>query len=263
MAKNPIYKKLFTWYEEELFACVVDMYEQKGHVILHFLYFANVMKYRLLEEKSPLFHKDYHDALWAADFLCIDGIALQIFTFFVLKKWIPNMNGTDLTPRFLSFLHHHYRNKKEVHLYLYGWLEETMKKVTGVWHNAWYAIRHAQHGYQDFAWDAVSPDPNAFNVLLVGRGSPLQELFVENERERIETLWFCVLSVWWLFDFVAGNETRAPKAFVRLRVLETFWRIITNPKKNWKKFAWMFGIVRYWMYYVVHNICKKPSDKSN
>ncbi len=61
-------------------------------------------------------------------------------------------------------------------------------------------------------------------------------MFIDNQ--------LMVINAGGFIDFVAGYEKRAPQWVVKARVLETFWRVITNPKKNFKKFAAMFGVLR-------------------
>jgi exopolysaccharide biosynthesis WecB/TagA/CpsF family protein len=48
------------------------------------------------------------------------------------------------------------------------------------------------------------------------------------------------------FDFWAGTEKRAPKIFLKLK-LEWFWRLITNPKKNFKKVY--YSLFLFWYFW--------------
>jgi UDP-N-acetyl-D-mannosaminuronic acid transferase (WecB/TagA/CpsF family) len=50
-------------------------------------------------------------------------------------------------------------------------------------------------------------------------------------------------------DFLSGFEQRAPKRVRKIRVGETFWRIACNPRKNFKKMRWMFGVFRLFFTY--------------
>ena len=116
----------------------------------------------------------------------------------------------------------------------------------------WYEVAYAQDGYAPFDRDAFDQiDQENWirkRVLLVARWTPLQELWTLEHQSKIQQYGLLVFTVWWLFDFLSWEETRAPKRVVRSRVLETPRRILTNPRKNLKKFLWMFGIVRYRSY---------------
>lgn len=256
---------LTQWNTSETIRHILSVYEKKWYCVVHFLYFANVMKQRLLEKESPLHNKEYEAALLEADVLCIDGIALQIFTKIIQKKRHPNLNWTDLTPRLMEYT----QKKKKLHMYVYWWPSSVLKRVVWIRNNMWYTICHAQHGYdlqykdgfRDFVRDGFSTEPDACNLFLLCLGSPLQELFVKKHMDKIKKYNLCVMTVWWYFEFVSWEETRAPAILRDIRVAETFWRIATNPKKNLKKFWWMFGIVRYWWYIVVHHISKKQRGK--
>ncbi len=83
------------------------------------------------------------------------------------------------------------------------------------------------------------------NVLLLARGTPRQEIWADEHIDKIRKHKLLVLSVGGLFDFLSGDEHRAPLRMRKARVLETPWRILTNPAKNLRKFVRMFGIVRY------------------
>lgn len=48
-------------------------------------------------------YKLYHQAILDADLVLMDGIALQIFYYLAKKKRLPNLNGTDFCPHFLSY----------------------------------------------------------------------------------------------------------------------------------------------------------------
>lgn len=67
---------------------------------------------------------------------------------------------------------------------------------------------------------------------------------MEHEQQ-LRELGFLILSAGGTIDYMTGFEERAPERVVKARVLETLWRIITKPKKNFKKFLWMFGVVRF------------------
>lgn len=86
--------------------------------MVNFLYFANAMQYRLFEkvEYSQNAEK-YKETLLHSDFLLPDGIALQLRSKRTEKKSVHNLNGTDLTPKVLSYLNTHYSSISSVYIY--------------------------------------------------------------------------------------------------------------------------------------------------
>lgn len=70
--------------------------------------------------------------------------------------------------------------------------------------------------------------------MLIGRGSPLQEIWTEKNRDKIQEMGCLVFTVGGLLDFFAGTEKRAP-GWMRSMNIEWFYRALSNPKKNLKK----------------------------
>lgn len=94
----------------------------------------------------------------------------------------------------------------------------------------------AHHGFLDDQSSAAvianvnvaSPD-----VLLVGMGTPLQELWLERYRSQIEAP--VVWTVGALFDFVAGVQRRAPKWLSAMH-MEWLWRVATDPRRLGRRY---------------------------
>jgi N-acetylglucosaminyldiphosphoundecaprenol N-acetyl-beta-D-mannosaminyltransferase len=66
-------------------------------------------------------------------------------------------------------------------------------------------------------------------ILFVAYGCPLQELFIARNFNKIPSLRFA-LGIGGSFDFVAGNQKRAP-VFFRKIGFEWFYRLIKDPKR--------------------------------
>ncbi len=113
-----------------------------------------------------------------------------------------------------------------------------------------------QFGLEALAVDGYSEFPREFLsgadpiILLVGRGSPKQEIWIESQLPIFEKRGnMIIFGVGGLFDFWAGLEVRAPN-IIRELGGEWLWRLLGNPKKNLKKaatsllFFWyiLFGI---------------------
>lgn len=100
---------LFRGTTDEACDAIIQHYLAHGSTVVNFLYFANVMKARLIETKTETRQTLYADALLQGDFLLPDGIALQLFYRRTSlgkaeKVWLHNLNGTDFIPQLLTHL---------------------------------------------------------------------------------------------------------------------------------------------------------------
>ena len=105
----------------------------------------------------------------------------------------------------------------------------------------WYPALHlagSHHGY--FQTDSpqaerVVEDINARrpNILLVGMGTPKQELWVEENAARldVDVLW----TVGALFDLVSGRVPRAP-SWLSDNGLEWIFRLALEPRRMWRRY---------------------------
>lgn len=249
-------EKLYKGDVEQYIKELESLYTQKQFCVTNFLYFANAVQYKLLEQNVK--DMEYKKALLSSDFLLPDGIALQIWAYFAQnpKKRLHNLNWTDLTPKILEYFSKNYT----VHLYIYSLYDEKIWKSQEWLHKATNKLKNeydidAVYSYQshynqrwyDYPWEMMEEkihvSDNVCNIFLNCTGSPFQEKWIEKNKEWFVRNHMMVLNVWWFLDFYSWFEKRAPKRVVKTRVLETFWRIITNPKKNLKKFLAMFGVI--------------------
>ena len=249
---KPILQKIYNGDQQQAVDDILTQREQHNHVVVSFLYFANITKRRLCEKAQNQQQDDYKQSLLNADFLLIDGIALQIFRKILLGKSaqrIPNLNGTDFQP----FLFQEIKKKYGVcTLILYGASEEVIPQAAHYLEQSlWCTVLFYQDWYRelDRSMIEILVNKNTHQdtiptFLLVWRGTPKQELRTQQNIQHIKSNKLIVANVWWSFDFRWGVEKRAPQRVVKLRVGETIRRIITNPQKNMKKFIAMFGIIR-------------------
>ncbi len=242
---------------------LLQLYKQKRFAIVSFLYFANAMKRQLFEdpggdENYLKKRQKYLSALQDSDFLLADGIALQVFSKFATSMQVENLNGTDFIPYFLQEISKDY----SVSVYLYQCYDPTKGKKSDslqAWVDAlkeqfWVSIPWSdqclyQERGQNFSFDvlqqASDDDKSEVKVFLNCTWTPFQEVRTNEHRLFFEKHEMIVFNAGGLIDFISWFETRAPDRVVKARVLETFRRIATKPKKNLHKFLAMFGIVRF------------------
>ena len=105
----------------------------------------------------------------------------------------------------------------------------------------WYPllqIAGTHHGYFDIGSahdDRVVEDINARrpDIVLVGMGTPKQELWVAQNAARLET--DVVWTVGALFDYVSGRVPRAP-GWLADNGLEWIFRLAIEPQRMWRRY---------------------------
>jgi len=105
----------------------------------------------------------------------------------------------------------------------------------------WYPrleVRGTHHGY--FGLDGAHSErvlehiaEHQPDILLVGMGTPQQELWVERNWDRIEAP--VVWNVGALFDYVAGRVPRAPH-WLSDNGLEWIFRLVVEPRRMWRRY---------------------------
>jgi len=259
--------KIYLWDKKQVIHDIFDLYASKS-VFVNYLYFANMMHQRLLEKPQNKQQQKYRRALELWDFLLADGIALQLFYRFGIgrkSKTMPhNLNGTDLFPEIMKHLSILQAQGKKIHMAWYTLYdpkihktkkegEKAAKKVFdeyGIHVNFLYQWLYAEReqwfdvqGYKN----SLKDDVYDIYVFCNFTWTPFQEIWTEEHRSLFEQNRTLVLNQGGTIDFLSGFEKRAPRWVVKSRILETPRRILHQPKKNFKKLWWMFGIIRYWI----------------
>lgn len=268
---------------------VLDKYMDKWYCTLDYAYFANVVSKKLFEEnKSDLdidYFKElllenyretkdedvfsfYRKSLLDSDFLLPDGIALQIFYFLARLLWRikskkyrpPNLNWTDFAPYFLDYLKENLW-KDKVKLVLYGTYPHLLEKTKIYLEKKWFDVIYAQDGYKNFDRDKLSKSDWinqewSVYVLLVARSTPkypIQEIRTYANKDMIKKFRLLVMNQAWTFDFRVWEQKRAPKIIRKIR-LEWLRRLISDPKRNYKK---VLDTLKLFKYIFVYLLLKK------
>lgn len=249
---------LYTWTREQVVQDIVQTMKTKGSCVVNFLYFANGAKQRLFEWTPEEGQKKYADALLESDFLLADGIALQLFCKWFVGRYPPNLNGTDLNPYLFDCLVKEYN----VSVYLYqcydppkGKTVAFLQKGIEVLENRfpWLRVVRADQclfrekgNNFDWTWlkETVQRDTAAIKLFFNCTWTPFQEIWTHDHEQQLRACGFLIINAGGTIDYLTWYEQRAPQRVVKARVLETLRRITTNPKKNFKKFARMFGFFR-------------------
>lgn len=259
-------QKISTTNFQETADNIVSTYDEQWHCIVNYIYFSQIVSQHVFSttKKKTEKEKEYKKLILKADFLLPDGIALQIFYYLAVlfwaiksdKKWIPNVNWTDFTPYFLNDLKQKYWSQR-INILLYWSTPKVAEKVKENLSLKWYNVIYFQDWFSEFdrkkAEEALDEYVDTINVLLVARSTPkipLQELRTSRNYQKIIEDKILVMNVWWLFDFIAWVQKRAPLLFRKLK-LEWLWRLCSQPKRNYKKVLNSLMMIPYIFHYLI------------
>lgn len=77
-------------------------------------------------------------------------------------------------------------------------------------------------------------------LCFLALGAPKQEIFAAHAVSKVDSIGF--VSIGAGLDFIAGTQKRAPK-FIRFIAAEWLWRLLTNPKRLFVRYAQCFGVL--------------------
>lgn len=170
----------------------------------------------------------YRGHLRQSDLLLPDGSGMRLASRLAGVSLGDNLNGTDLFPMLCERA-----ARQGLSIYLLGGrpgtarraAEEMQRRFPGL------IVAGTQHGY--FAADATPRIIERVNaarpaLLFVGFGVPLQEAWIAEHRAVLNAP--VALGVGGLFDYYAGNVSRAPALLRRLGG-EWLWRLAQEPRR--------------------------------
>ncbi|HLA83936.1 MAG TPA: WecB/TagA/CpsF family glycosyltransferase [Thermoguttaceae bacterium] len=188
------------------------------------VYFVNAHALNVAAE-----NRDYADVLNAADCVFGDGTGVRLAARMQGIRLSDNVNGTDLVPALLSKAPGRRRG-----YFLLGTDEESIGRAAAHAARAFpaWTLAGFHHGY------LTTPERNARAVecirrarpdlLLVGMGNPLQELWIHRHRDQLGGP--VCLGVGGLFQYWAGTIRRAPH-WLRGRGFEWLGILFQQPAK--------------------------------
>ena len=259
-------QKISTTNSAETSDNIISVYNDQSHCVVNYIYFSQLVSQKVFSsaKKKTEKEKEYKKLILKADFLLPDGIALQIFYYLAAVLWrvntdkkrIPNLNWTDFTPYFLNDTKQKYWSQR-INILLYGSKPNVVKKVKENLTLKWYNVIYIQDWFSEFdrqkAEEALNEYVDTINILLVARSTPkipLQELRTSRNYQKIIDNKLLVMNVWWLFDFIAWVQKRAPKLFRKLKI-ERLRRLCSQPKRNYKKVLNSLMIIPYIFRYLI------------
>ncbi|NER79797.1 MAG: WecB/TagA/CpsF family glycosyltransferase [Leptolyngbya sp. SIO1D8] len=173
-------------------------------------------------------------ALQRSHLLLADGSGVLWGSHLMGKSLNYNLNGTDLIPALCKT-----GGAKGLSVYFLGAKPGIAERAAKNLANLSPGMKVA--GYREGYFDKADTEVVLQNiraakpdVLLVAMGTPLQEIWIDQYASQLPGI-IC-LGVGGLFDFAAGEVTRAP-LWVRSLGFEWLWRLLVEPKRLWKRYT--------------------------
>ncbi len=85
---------------------------------------------------------------------------------------------------------------------------------------------------------------NAPDIIWVGLGSPKQDLWMYEHRDRLNAP--VMIGVGAAFDFLAGTKPQAPR-WIRDNGFEWLFRLVTEPKRLWRRYLVDYPLFVYYI----------------
>ena len=177
-----------------------------------------------------------------------DGVGMDIAALLIQRsRFEENLNGTDFTPYFFN------QSARPLRVFLLGGTPDVLQKAADyARHQLGQQIVGVCDGYEDIqkkhhlvdTINRAKPE-----VVLVALGNPIQEEWILDNRHALNA--GVVIGVGALFNFWAGDKSRAPMLMQRCR-LEWFYRLCLEPRRLLRRYT--VDIVRFFLY------CRKYRD---
>ena len=197
---------------------VQQFIQNQSAILVHYMYYASYFRITVNNEMLATYAH--------ADYILPDGIGMQLCFLPLVGKWIINLNGTDLSPLFIDNAVKH-----NIPVVFYGTTKENIKGCADRFHrDKGIAAAYYQDGYSSLDFSKV-PDGS---LLVVGIGSPRQEVWAASHHDIIRQKKLLVVTAGGFLDFYCGYYIRAPK-IVRTFKLEWLWRTILHPHRHYPK----------------------------
>ncbi|WP_434289910.1 WecB/TagA/CpsF family glycosyltransferase [Celeribacter sp. SCSIO 80788] len=177
--------------------------------------------------------RSYASALARATHVLPDGIGVELAARMTGGHFEENLNGTDFTPTLLRVA-----AERGLSVFLFGaspgTAERAAQKLAGDLPGLRIAgIRDGYEGARCAQAAIAEINASGADIVLVAMGVPKQELWIDQHRSALKAR--LVMGVGALFDFLAGNVTRAPLV-VRKAKLEWAWRLMQEPRRLAKRY---------------------------
>ena len=176
----------------------------------------------------------YRWALSKATTLLPDGSGMQLAAKLEQSSFTENLNGTDLFPAIISAA-----AERKMKVFFFGSRTGVAEKAAAaaVALNSNLEIAGTRDGFfsaRDESQIIDNINASRADVLLVGLGVPLQDIWIARNRHRLNAK--IVFGVGAQFDFWSGTISRAP-TFLRRVGMEWIWRLAIEPRRMFSRYV--------------------------
>ena len=176
----------------------------------------------------------YRWALSKATTLLPDGSGMQLAARLEQSSFTENLNGTDLFPAIISAA-----AERKMKVFFFGSRTGVAEKAAAaaVALNSNLEIAGTRDGFfsaRDESQIIDNINASRADVLLVGLGVPLQDIWIARNRHRLNAK--IVFGVGAQFDFWSGTISRAP-TFLRRVGMEWIWRLAIEPRRMFLRYV--------------------------
>ncbi|SDS27854.1 N-acetylglucosaminyldiphosphoundecaprenol N-acetyl-beta-D-mannosaminyltransferase [Paenibacillaceae bacterium GAS479] len=156
--------------------------------------------------------------------------------------------------------------QKKYGIFLYGGSEQTLNELKEQLHRLYPSVNIVGAYSPPFRTLTQEEDERVVEMLnqsqadfiFVGLGCPKQEIWMYEHRNRINSV---MIGVGAAFDFVAGKIKRPP-LFVQKSGFEWLFRLISEPRRLWKRYAYNNPLYIY-RFFKSYRRNKKYTNVSN
>ncbi|AZI25189.1 glycosyltransferase [Pedobacter sp. G11] len=189
--------------------------------------------------------KEFRNALVESDILLPDGEGVVLAERILSGRKINKISGADLHQHILTSLNH-----KNGRCFYLGAINETLEKIKA----------RIQHEYPNVVVGYYSPPfKSVFNeednnkmiaaindfgadALFIGLTAPKQEKWSWQFKSQIDAKVICAIGA--VFDFYSQTVKRPSDFFIRYK-LEWLGRLLSNPRKMWRRYLYYGPIYVY------------------
>ncbi|RZK21675.1 MAG: glycosyltransferase [Pedobacter sp.] len=188
---------------------------------------------------------EFRDALVGSDILLPDGEGVVLAERILTGRKISKISGADLHEHILNSL-----NKKNGRCFYLGANDETLKKIKARIKQEFPSI---VVGYYSPPFKSVFSEEDNIKMitaindfgtdaLFIGLTAPKQEKWSWQFKSQIDAKLICAIGA--VFDFYSETVKRPSDFFIRYK-LEWLGRLMSNPKKMWRRYIYYGPIYAY------------------
>ncbi len=174
----------------------------------------------------------FRDVLNRADVVLNDGVGLDIYGKLAGRRFVENLNGTDLLPRLFAAAD----ATSPLRVYLYGAAPgraaKAARNIEARFPNV--KVVGVTHGFERGSAVVEEINEACADVVLVGMGNPVQERWIDENKVLLDV--GVVAGVGALLDFFSGEVPRAP-AWVRAARCEWIYRLGCEPTRLFERYV--------------------------